>query len=60
MFILLSTFIATFLALFNGLMIAIGALLGGAVFLVFLVSFLALGIDALIKGWFESNRRDFA
>lgn len=46
--------IATFLALFKGLMVLIGVLLGGAAFLVVLFALLAAGVNALLRAWFET------
>lgn len=60
MLILLSAYVATFLALFKGLMVVIGVLLGGLTFLVFVLGMLALGIHALIEGWQEGPASSYA
>jgi hypothetical protein len=53
MFTLITTFIATFVALCKGLMVFIGVLLGGAAFLLVLSALLVCMVNALIKAWFE-------
>lgn len=51
MFILLSTFIATFAALCKGLLVLAGVLLGGLAFVLLLGSLLAAGVIGLIEAW---------
>lgn len=51
MFTLLTAFIVTFVALCKGLMVVIGALLGGVAFLTLLAFLLVAGVTALIESW---------
>ncbi len=53
MFTLISTFIATFMALCKGLMVLIGTLLGGAAFVALLGTLLVAGVKALVKTWLD-------
>ncbi|MGA8010085.1 MAG: hypothetical protein WCA24_11920 [Thiomonas sp.] len=53
MFRILTTFIATFVALCKGLMVLIGVLLGGAAFLLVLFALLVGGVKALIHAWYH-------
>ncbi len=55
MFILLSTFIATFVALCKGFLVLIGVLLGGLAFVFLLGSLLTAGVIALIEAWRGSS-----
>ncbi|OZB55290.1 hypothetical protein [Thiomonas sp.] len=55
MFTLLTAFIATFVALCKGLMLLIGALLGGAAFLFLLGALLVAGVNALIQAWYARD-----
>ncbi len=55
MLILISTFIATFMALCKGLMVLIGVLLGGVTFVVLLGALLVAGVNALVKTWLEPS-----
>ena len=51
MFILLTTFIATFVALCKGFLVLVGVLLGGLAFIVLLGSLLVAGFLALLDAW---------
>lgn len=53
MFLILTTFIATFVALCKGLMVLIGVLLGGTAFLLVLFALLVGGVTALIHAWYD-------
>ena len=55
MFTLLTAFITTFVALCKGLMLLIGALLGGAAFLFLLGALLVAGVNALIQAWYARD-----
>jgi hypothetical protein len=50
--LILTTFIATVVALCKGLMVLIGVLLGGAAFLRVLFALLVGGVNALIHAWY--------
>ena len=51
--LIITTFIATFVALCKGLMVFLGVLFGGVAFLLVLLALLAAGVNALIRAWFD-------
>lgn len=57
MFILLSAFIVTFVALCKGFLILMGVLFGGLAFVVLLGSLLIAGFLALIDAWSGRSER---
>lgn len=51
MFLVITTFITTFVALCKGFMVLVGVMLGTAAFLFLLFVMLVAGVNALIEAW---------
>lgn len=55
MFLVITIFIAAFVALCKGFMVFLGVLLGGAAFMLLLFAMLVVGVHALIEAWFGKS-----